>query len=74
MEWKLQSKDFFYEEGECRLMSTTYIYKPKIVPTVKLFTTAQDYYPNYLCEFCYKEDMLSLRVEVVRPDFWERIS
>lgn len=58
MEWKLQSKDFFffYEEGECRLMSTTYIYKPKIVPTVKLFTTAQDYYPNYLCEFCYKED------------------
>lgn len=37
-------------------MSTTYIYKSKIVPTVKLFTTAQDYYPNSLCVLCYKKD------------------
>lgn len=52
-------------------MSTTYIYKSKIVPTVKLFTMAQNY-SNFLCvSFVIRKTVLSLRMEVARPNFWE---
>lgn len=42
-------------------MSTFSIYKAKIVLTAKLFTAAQDYYPDCLLEFCYKKDSIKSR-------------
>lgn len=39
-------------------MSTFSIYKAKIVLTAKLFTTAQDYYPDCLLELRYKKDSI----------------